>query len=1266
MKNLAWQELQQAGEQEPYLQFQGRQPLRLRMRPLRRRVLPIPTSGDPYDVEIKPISVAPLEIRIERIHTPQVEMPGLPPLASDILELEGLLAGLEHTISALGDGRHSSLQEGQAKVAEAQRQWEQMKAELEAHEIDLLQKQEQILGEVTNESKNWLAEEILANPTRSLAALCALVPGLPPSQVLPYIHRVRNTERARKVFEAARQQYEDGRTKKIAELEQESNDIRTKLRVRQEEDLAEILEIVLEPFVDSGAFPVEKWPEFESFLVQRRYAYAPLHLLEKAEQCYHFLDERERLRSECADDVRECERYVNLGRDSGEYLETVYVSRFSRWKEAADRGLPEGMILVAGCYEDGKGVAKDQAEAVKLYRKAAEQGNSAAQRSLGCCYVHAEGVAEDQVEAMKWFRTAAEQGNVDAQHRIGVLYAQGEGGSNDYLEAVKWYRKAAEQGHVVSQVWLGWCYWSGKGVLHDEAEAVKWYRMAADQGSANAQNSLGDCYWRGQGVAEDKVEAAKWYRMAAEQGDASAQSALGYCYYAAEGVAEDKAEAVKWYRKAAEQENVTAYHRLATCYRAGEGVSRDWSEAVNWLRKAAQREDATSQFVLGRCYQNAEGVPQDWSEAVNWYRKAAEQGNCTAQNSLGFCYQHGQGVSKDNMEAVEWFRRAAEQGLAAAQINLGDCYADGRGVVEDKAEAVKWYRKAAEQGHAGAQNNLGLSYAHGDGIAEDKSEAAQWYHKAADQGHAIAQTSLGCCYQYGTGVSADDVEAVNWYRKAAEQGRADAQWMLGQCYANGEGVAEDKAEAVKWYRMAAEQGNAYAVTRLRDTAELGNVEAQCALAECYDNGRGVATDKSEAVKWYRKAAKQGNADGVMRLCEMAERGNIAAGLALGECYEGGDGVAEDEMEAVKWYHRVAQGDPGDPTAQYRLGLCCAEGRGVTKDEREAVTWFSKAAKQGNASAQYRLGCCYDYGNGVAKDIAEAVEWYRKAADKGHAEAKRALGRWGSVPGPDSQTAQTPFVVPLVAPTGKELTVDLGGGIKLEMVLIPAGGFLMGSPDLEEDARTDEKPQHRVRITKPFYLGKYLLTQEQWEAVMGNNPNHFKRPKNSVEKISWDDCQQFLKKLNKRFRPAHSNPLLEGEWEFRLPSEAQWEYACRAGSTTRYCFGNHESTLGQYAWYDANSGEATHAAGEKKPNAWGLYDMHGSLWEWCQDWYEEGYYAKSPTDDPMGPTRGSDRVARGGYWCDPATNCRSSNRYGRRPGLRCLDQGFRVSLVLVEK
>ena len=259
----------------------------------------------------------------------------------------------------------------------------------------------------------------------------------------------------------------------------------------------------------------------------------------------------------------------------------------------------------------------------------------------------------------------------------------------------------------------------------------------------------------------------------------------------------------------------------------------------------------------------------------------------------------------------------------------------------------------------------------------------------------------------------------------------------------------------------------------------------------------------------------------------------------------------------------------------------------------------------------------------------------------------------------AHTKASPSIQPVPC-VREEKAVDLGNGVKLEMVLIPAGEFLMGSPDSDRYAGGDEKPRHRVRITRPFYLGKYLVTQEQWEAVMGGTPSRFKGPNYPVVQVSWDDCQQFL-------RQAQRESL--GLWrqgQVPLPSEAQWEYACRAGSTTRYCFGNDRSGLREYAWYHASSDSKPRPVGGKKPNAWGLYDMHGNVWEWCQDWYNDDYYADSPKDDPTGPEPASRRVFRGGGWYRAAGYCRSALRDSAPPGTRLAFLGLRVCLVLADK
>ncbi len=213
---------------------------------------------------------------------------------------------------------------------------------------------------------------------------------------------------------------------------------------------------------------------------------------------------------------------------------------------------------------------------------------------------------------------------------------------------------------------------------------------------------------------------------------------------------------------------------------------------------------------------------------------------------------------------------------------------------------------------------------------------------------------------------------------------------------------------------------------------------------------------------------------------------------------------------------------------------------------------------------------------------------------------------------------------------------------MKLKLIPPGIFMMGS-----ELSGDEKPVHRVEITRPFYLGVYPVTQAEWKKVMGSNPSSFKGDRNPVETISWDDCQKFIKNLNS----------MEKTDSYRLPTEAQWEYACRAGSEGKWCFGDNESELVKYAWYDKVSGNETHPVGELKPNAWGLYDMHGNVWDWCEDYY--GSYPSGSVTDPTGPSSGSYRVGRGGSWDYYVEDCRSAYRNYLSPEFRSSNLGFRL-------
>jgi formylglycine-generating enzyme required for sulfatase activity len=252
-------------------------------------------------------------------------------------------------------------------------------------------------------------------------------------------------------------------------------------------------------------------------------------------------------------------------------------------------------------------------------------------------------------------------------------------------------------------------------------------------------------------------------------------------------------------------------------------------------------------------------------------------------------------------------------------------------------------------------------------------------------------------------------------------------------------------------------------------------------------------------------------------------------------------------------------------------------------------------------------------------------------------------------------------------------------IGMEFALISAGSFVMGAdpnfvkafrkeasmpenstPDYDWDLEFSlETPAHKATISRPFYLGKYTVTQDQWETVMGSNPSVVKGRNNPVENVSWLDAQEFIKRLNAK----------EEHTRYRLPTEAEWEYAAKAGTSTAYFFGNaknlpeYTKKLSEYAWLSGNSEGTTHPVGQKRPNAWGLYDVYGNVDEWVQDWYGETYYADSPETDPMGPPDGEERVNRGGNWGSLTMECRSGYRISNPPDTRSYTLGVRLALSL---
>jgi formylglycine-generating enzyme required for sulfatase activity len=277
---------------------------------------------------------------------------------------------------------------------------------------------------------------------------------------------------------------------------------------------------------------------------------------------------------------------------------------------------------------------------------------------------------------------------------------------------------------------------------------------------------------------------------------------------------------------------------------------------------------------------------------------------------------------------------------------------------------------------------------------------------------------------------------------------------------------------------------------------------------------------------------------------------------------------------------------------------------------------------------------YDIG-GLA-GLSQREVWRRRAEMDLAAQQKEREARWAPF---REQAAAHNAVV-----EGKEIANTIG----MRFRLIPAGKFQMGSAKGDGD----ERPVHDVTITQPFYLGVTEVTQAQYEAVMGANPSRFKGANRPVESVSWDDAVAFCAKLSAK----------EAGVTYRLPTEAEWEYACRAGSRQAYYWHwsddlKDDVGIEDYAWYRENAGMGTQEVGKLKPNRWGLYDMSGNVWEWCADWH--GDYPAGAATDPTGAAGGSSRVIRGGSWSFPSQNCRSASRGGSSPPFRGDFLGFRL-------
>ena len=837
-----------------------------------------------------------------------------------------------------------------------------------------------------------------------------------------------------------------------------------------------------------------------------------------------------------------------------------------------------------------------------LWQEGAEAGDPRAQVLYGLCFYYGHGEEEDEKVAEKWFRLGAEQDNVQAQASLGQLIYYLD---DREAEAVEWLHKSAAARCSWSQYLLGRAYYFGHGVVDsDEEEGERWYRLAMEQGNLEAQFSLGQQYsWSSE--ASKKRQGRIWIEQAAQKGHQEATEWI--------------AEQAKYDVLTVDKANQMVNNYLAT-YKEDSGVEEDEENEFNWYDMNDFRQiDEAAAEILAACkgdldLSGLESISADVVRAFcdePWSQEGDE--DYTYYNSVSLDLSGLVSIDLETLELlVNRFDGLPDDGspsdlalnglqeLSVEQAQLLSSYRGGlnfnglEAISDDVLEALSQHEqnltlngmktlsvKAAEKLRHYKGNHLELNR-----LTELSKSAAKAL--GAFQGDSLLLDGLK---------SLSPEAAENLLRRRGEDDyrsiSLDGLTTLSEPVArsrvgflqehdsiylpNLEDLTPDVAQVVA-------SGTHYLY--LTGLKQITNEVAEILASQ---KGESLSLDSLSELS-DQAAYLLSKYEGSLSFNGITELSDVAA-EHLGE-HRGGLSLygLESLSETAASHLSTGQGD---------LGMHLGEGglSGSVADILRSHPSFSDEEEEDN----------YD---------EDEEDNYDEDDQEGNRESLEFV-------------RDNPVV------TIEEPEQVLTNSVGMKFLPVESGEFLMGEADCSEG----ENQAHHVRITRPYWLGMLQVTQEQYEAVMDDNPSFFSGPQLPVEHLSWLQATEYAECLS-----ALEEEKAAGR-SYRLPTEAEWEYACRAGTTTDFAFGS--VLLPSEANFSENGSQAsaqqTCPVGSFQPNDWGFYDMHGNVWEWCSDWFDDEYYGNSPADDPGGPEDGSHHTLRGGAASNAGYECSSYSR-----------------------